>query len=187
MSSDFTFEELDISISSSSPAVMTINSYGSAVGPDDVTIMMRMLVTVKTTDSNNLCGRSDLAYDSEFRYIIYTPQLTLIDVQATPYEAEYRAQIGVELKIPCSPVWTTTPADLITIVTPTNFCLSVDGVAYVTDGVTVLASTWLTVTGTDIVILTNDVALVGTYNFELSWNWNDGFAYNQDFVFYFDV
>jgi hypothetical protein len=57
----------------------------------------------------------------------------------------------------------------------------------VTDGVTVLASTWLSVIGTDIVILTNDVTMVGTYNFELSWNWNDGFAYNQDKVFTFAV
>jgi hypothetical protein len=141
---------------------MTINSYGSAVGPDDVTIKMRMLVTVKTTDSNNPCGRSDLiAYDSAFSYIIYTPQL--LDVQATPYEAVYRAQIGVELKIPCPLVWTITPVELSSIISPTNFCLSVAGSPYVTNGVTVFNSPYVTVTSTDIVILVNDVPVVGTY------------------------
>jgi hypothetical protein len=99
---------------------------------------------------------------SQFTYVIYTP---LTDVQAPPFNALYEAFISLTTSIPYQRVWTTTPVDLITIVTPSNFCLKVNGVAYVTNGVTVLASTWFTVTDTDIVILTNDVTMVGTYNF----------------------
>jgi hypothetical protein len=141
-----------------------------------------MQLGIKAID-NSGCSKQQVIL-SQFTYVIYTP---LTDVQAPPFNALYEAFISQSTSIPYQRVWTITPNELSSIVTPSNFCLSVDGVAYVINAVTVLTAPWFTMTDTDIVIQTNDEAMIGIYNFELSWNWNDGVAYNQDKVFTFAV